>query len=501
MPGGELALAAYGSQNVILSGNPQFSFFASVFTQYKHFSSESIPVLFDSVSTLFFDRSTTIRKIIPRSGDLLSALYFRMRLPPIYSKVYIPTDGDPFLDAIPYEFKWVSHIGARIIEKASIQIGGQEIAWVDSDWILAQKYLDIPTPVGEKLDALLGHIPELVEPSQGIYAWVDVSGATDYPNVVESTATTQNNRFSIPEYFLNIPLGFWFGETIGQALPLIALSKHQVELVITLRPLQELYTLVDVYSTESPRPRIRPRNQSDMRPAAFFLDAGMGNAPTDSWNYSPSLECKYIFLEKSERAELTLKPLTYTVRRINRYIFDGIAVPSKLDISQQHGIASRIVWFARRPDVIAEKNDWENFTNWDNPYISPRIDASGVPDVFPNSGSNIIRSQRDIVKQTTLLCGGQEIQAYKPSLFYTNVETFERCIGPGFPGLHIMPFELFHSKIQPAGVLNLSTFNVIELQVDVNPPISGLTHSIYVYIETINFLIIQKGYGGLQFAT
>lgn len=500
MPGGELALSAYGSQNVVLSGNPQITFFTSVFTQYKHFSSETITVPFDSVSTLFFDRSTIIRKILPRSGDLVSSLFFRIRLPPIYSKVYVPTGGDAFLDAIPYEFKWVPHVGARIIERASIQIGGQEIAWVDSDWILSQKFLDYPKPVGEKIDALLGYVPELVDPAQGIYAWVDVSGNTDYPTVVASSETVQNNRFSIPEYFLNIPLGFWFGDTAGQALPLIALSKHPVEIVLTLRPLQDLYTVVDVYSTESPQPRIKPRNQPDMRPAAFFLDAGMGSAPTDSWNYQPTLECKYIFLSLEERALLTLKPLTYTIRRINRYVFDGITTQTKLDISQQHGIASRIVWFARRPDVLAEKNDWENFTNWDNPYIAPRVDASGVPATFPNSGSNIVRSQRDIIRQATLLCGGQEIQAYKTSSFYTMVETYDRCIGPGFPGLHIMPFELFHSKIQPAGTLNMSLFNQIELQVDVFPPISGLEHSIYVYVETVNFLIIQGGYGGLQFA-
>ena len=41
MPGGGLlALVSYGSQNVILNGNPEFTYFYKVFKRHSHFSIE-----------------------------------------------------------------------------------------------------------------------------------------------------------------------------------------------------------------------------------------------------------------------------------------------------------------------------------------------------------------------------------------------------------------------------------------------------------------------------
>ena len=39
--GGLLALVTYGTQNVILSGNPQMTYFYKVFRRYSHFSMEN----------------------------------------------------------------------------------------------------------------------------------------------------------------------------------------------------------------------------------------------------------------------------------------------------------------------------------------------------------------------------------------------------------------------------------------------------------------------------
>ena len=48
--GGLLTLVAYGSQNVLLSGNPDVTFFYKVFRRYSHFSMESVTQQMDGTN-------------------------------------------------------------------------------------------------------------------------------------------------------------------------------------------------------------------------------------------------------------------------------------------------------------------------------------------------------------------------------------------------------------------------------------------------------------------
>ena len=84
--GGLFILVAYGSQNVILSGNPQMTYFYKVFRRYSHFSMENVIQQMDGPDELFFDQNIQVRSKIQRIGDLMSDMYFTFRLPDIYSK-------------------------------------------------------------------------------------------------------------------------------------------------------------------------------------------------------------------------------------------------------------------------------------------------------------------------------------------------------------------------------------------------------------------------------
>ena len=87
--GGLLSLIAYGTQNVLLSGNPQMTYFYKAFRRYTHFSMENVTTTMDGPNELFFDQKILLRAKIQRVGDLLSDMYFTFRLPDIYSK-YVP---------------------------------------------------------------------------------------------------------------------------------------------------------------------------------------------------------------------------------------------------------------------------------------------------------------------------------------------------------------------------------------------------------------------------
>jgi len=50
MPGGGLfVLVAYGPQNILLSGNPDFTFWYKTYKKYTHFSEESVTTPMDGI--------------------------------------------------------------------------------------------------------------------------------------------------------------------------------------------------------------------------------------------------------------------------------------------------------------------------------------------------------------------------------------------------------------------------------------------------------------------
>ena len=97
-------LVAYGAQNVILSGNPQMTYFYKAFKRYTHFAMENIAIPLEGPNELAYDTPIRLRAKIPRYGDLMSELYLVFRLPDIFSKYIQPTPGGRISQ---WEFQWV----------------------------------------------------------------------------------------------------------------------------------------------------------------------------------------------------------------------------------------------------------------------------------------------------------------------------------------------------------------------------------------------------------
>ena len=72
MPGGLIQLAAYGSENIYLMGNPQITFFKIVYKQHTNFSIEPIDIALDGIPNISEISSTSsILSIkIPRINQL-----------------------------------------------------------------------------------------------------------------------------------------------------------------------------------------------------------------------------------------------------------------------------------------------------------------------------------------------------------------------------------------------------------------------------------------------
>ena len=246
MPGGgELTLVAFGNQNSVVSANPEITFFYKVFKRYTHFSQESISISMDGPNELDMDAAIRIRAKIPRSADLLSDLTFVFDVPPIYSK--------EAPDGLNRNFRWIRMLGANIIDTVSIYVGGSKIQEFTGEWLGVRAQLDLPADKYLKWRSMVGDVPELNDPEWGAYG-----RAPNYPYekgiypacVVDSSGNTSGP--SIPSRQIRVPLPFWFSESWGRALPLIALQLHEVEVQITLRTLRELYRIFDLTFNKEP---------------------------------------------------------------------------------------------------------------------------------------------------------------------------------------------------------------------------------------------------------
>ena len=79
MTGGLLQIASFGNQDLMLTGNPEITFFQSVYRRYTNFSIETVKA--DFVENLTFGNKFTFE--IPKIGDLMHKFWLVIELPNI----------------------------------------------------------------------------------------------------------------------------------------------------------------------------------------------------------------------------------------------------------------------------------------------------------------------------------------------------------------------------------------------------------------------------------
>ena len=94
MTGGLMNLISYGTENVILQGNPKKTFFKATYAKHTNsLGMQKIRLEQKKQQTLKFDTEQTFEFKLDRTGDLISDTYIGIKLPPIYSGFYIKDQG------------------------------------------------------------------------------------------------------------------------------------------------------------------------------------------------------------------------------------------------------------------------------------------------------------------------------------------------------------------------------------------------------------------------
>jgi len=206
MGGGLMQLVAYGAQDIYLTGQPQITFFKSVYRRHTNFAIESIQQTINgSVAA-----GARVTVTISRNGDLLKSLWCQynpsLLVPSGLSATGIAAD--------------VSH---ALFSQLEIEIGGQLIDRHYGLWLTVWRDLTECNPTGAQGDlGLAGAEP-------GVNSTADGNPSTKYHRLsyTHQAGAAANTSAGPTEAY--IPMRFWFCRNPGLAIPLIALQYHEVK--------------------------------------------------------------------------------------------------------------------------------------------------------------------------------------------------------------------------------------------------------------------------------
>ena len=118
------------------------------------------------------------------------------------------------------------------------------------------------------------------------------------------------------------------------------------------------------------------------------------------------------------------------------------------------------------------------------------------------TGTVVVNGQRSILQTLSILGDGNVLQEEKPVEYFTQVVPWKYLTGIPDPELIVYPFSLTSPGIQPHGSINSSRIKVFQLDLNVYPLPSNTFYQYHItaYVESLNWVTISAGMGGLKYA-
>ena len=436
MGGGLIQLIAIGEQDQFLTGNPQITFFKSVYKRHSNFSMEVRPQIFSGGVSFGSKNSCTISK----DGDLISDISLHIKL----DSLNITNTNNVCIKDLNMKcpcskcnedniFSWVNSIGHAIIEYVELEIGGYQVDKQYGEWFEIWSELTLNYDKKHGYNELIGK--------------KDQSGF----NI---------NSFNDSVELL-VPLNFWFCKNIALALPIIAISKHDIVLNVKWRPFDQLW----ISSFKNVQP-ITP-------------------------NFEASLFIDYIYLDLNEREKFVNKTHFYLIEQIQSngdYYFQKSNKSPIIKLNFYHPI-KELVWAIQRADVLVRDdddeaddfsygNDWFNFSN------NKSLSSNTLVDIFDTAQLQLNGQDRFDALPS------KYFRLYQPYKYHTKIPS-------NF--IYTYSFSFKPEDIQPTGSCNFSCFDNARLVLNMKNKEIKSDYVIKIYAINYNLLVITKGMVGVGF--
>ena len=285
-----MQLVAYGAQDIYLTGQPQITFFKSVYRRHTNFAIESIQQTINgSVAP-----GARVSVTISRNGDLLKNLWCQYN-----PSLLIPAGGSAQIAAD------LSH---ALFSTLEIEIGGQLIDRQYGVWLSIWRDLTECNPTGQQGEVIVnGGEPVLNSP----FGSVD---STKYQRMSYThqggTNVTTTSDAPTEAY---VPMRFWFCRNPGLAVPLIALQYHEVKFNIQ-------FSLASTY---------------------IFGGTGTSNLSTASF----TVYADYVYLDTTERRQFAQNAHEYLIDQLQQQqeSSSGTSANNTIHLNFNHPV-KELVW-------------------------------------------------------------------------------------------------------------------------------------------------------------
>jgi len=507
MGGGLIQLVAYGAQDIYLTGQPQITFWKSVYRRHTNFAIESILLIPNDPPNL----DTRIVVPITRNADLLKKLWIQVNPYLIYP------NNDPTVDLTTIS----SDFCHSIFKQLEFEIGGQIIDRIYSTWLTIWRDLTEDNPYGgsggtnpdgsrDTTQCTSGY-NRMSYTNEGVALSVDLSGS-NYASFNQATTECY------------VPLPFWFCKNPGLALPLISLQYHDVNLNITFSTFSNFATVLlqqnnynnvfklpqsikfygdYVYLDSVERRQFAnnsheylieqlqkktSQNQNNIKlnftnPVKEIIISGQPNNPFQLLNYSAS------------NVSVTTAPVNYVVPLVNYgYVYcdsatvsaitgDPVDVITKLEYFNKPYIYSTKGYGSPRPIVVSSNKYMYGFGDY-NGELNDNISKTNV--------------------RLKLVINGKDQFTSRNLKYFTRKTIWESHTGIGsgnWGNIAVIPFSLYPEQYQPSGAVNMGILSDIRLifenfDLSINEQLNPLE----IYALSYNILKISGGMGGVAFS-
>ena len=428
MGGGILQLVIKGKIDTYLTGNPEFSFFKAVYRRHTNFTVEAIKQQMTNLGI----GERLLKTTLSRSGDLVGKVNLEVILDRGDARNITPTGT---------YLNWTNNTGHAFIKECELEIGGHIIDKHYSQWLDIQNEL---YDVNEQ-------------------EWI---GLNKHPGKVGYYKNGSKDIDS-QKLKLYIPLHFWFCNNSGLYLPLISITKHDVNINILTRSVENLFNLDGELSFTNTVPEV-------------------------------SLWCDYVFLGDDEKRKFLLEKKAYLIQQVQRYETDTKLINP---IKFYHPV-KELIWVSQSTIVSSESGNGESNTDClSNISGQPQLNKNDYFNYQSNSSLNteVIYAQRTYESYLT-----GKLRLNGIDRFYERDASYFRLVQPlqckqKVPNkhIHLYSFSLNPRKYQPSGSCNFSKIDEAELIFTSNYEYTN--EKLSVYAVNYNILMVSSGMAGLVY--
>jgi hypothetical protein len=443
MGGGLMQLVAYGAQDIYLTGQPQITFFKSVYRRHTNFAIESIQQTINGSVAAGARVSVTVS----RNGDLLKCLWVQYN-----PALLIPAGGS--VTAVAAD---LSHALLQIME---IEIGGQLIDRHYGTWLTVWRDLTEVNSTGAQGQLSSTGAEPPINSSNGLTSGESADVSTRYQRMAY---THQGNQLGVSATTgapteCYIPMRFWFCRNPGLAVPLIALQYHEVKFNIQ-------FALA-----------------SQCAFGTIPSSGGIGNA-----NFA--VYADYVYLDTTERRQFAQNAHEYLIDQLQtqQESSSGTSANNTIRLNFNHPV-KELVWIGA-PALLTSSSS------------SDSVGGGATPSPIITSTTGLVSGATSNTQMKIILNGTDRFTA-RNLKYFTRNQVWDCHTGFGATGIAdsiaVYSFALRPEEHQPSGTCNFSRIDTAQLAFygGLGETISALN----IFAVNYNVLRIMSGMGGLAYS-